>query len=94
MYGLPLFIFFCWFKFQDYVCNVCHDLTMLCPSLRDTAIITVKGISYCCVIHDISKSQALLLLKNLLLSERNQLFMSDLWLSMIDLNSARHLKKI
>ena len=86
--------FFCWLKFQDYVCNVCHDLTMLYPSLRDTAIIIVKGISYCCVIHDISKSKAVLLLKNLILSQRNQLFMSDLWLSMIDLNSARHSKKI
>ena len=28
-------------KFPNFVCNGCHDLTILCPSLRDIAIITV-----------------------------------------------------
>ena len=28
------------FKFQDSVCNGCHDLTMLCLNLSDIAIIT------------------------------------------------------
>ena len=26
------------FKFQDYVCNGCHDLTMLCLNISDIAI--------------------------------------------------------
>ena len=30
------------FKVQNSVCNGCHDLAMLCHSLRDAAIITVK----------------------------------------------------
>ena len=37
----------CWFfnhgfKFQDYVCNGCHDLTMLSVNISDLAIITIK----------------------------------------------------
>ena len=35
------FTFGGWFKFPNFVCNDCRDLTILCPSLRDIAIITV-----------------------------------------------------
>ena len=50
-----------WFKFQDYVCNDCDDLAMLCLN-SGIAIITVKVGDYCCIIHDISKSEAIGLL--------------------------------
>ena len=39
------------FKFQDSVCNGCHDVTMLCLNISDIAIITVKGVDYRCIIH-------------------------------------------
>ena len=55
------------FKFQDYVCNVCHDLTMLSANINDIAIVTVKNADYCCIIHNISKSEAINLLKNFVL---------------------------
>ena len=55
------------FKFQDFVCRVCHDLTMLSLTISDIAIITVKGVDYCCIIHDLSKSGANNLLKSLCL---------------------------
>ena len=42
------------FKFQDHVCNDCHDLTMLCLNISDIAIITVKNVDYCCVMYNIS----------------------------------------
>ena len=42
------------FKFQDHVCNHCHDLTMLCLNISDIAIITVKNVDYCCVMYNIS----------------------------------------
>ena len=32
------------FKFQDSVCNGCHDLTMLTINISNIAIITVKNI--------------------------------------------------
>ena len=51
------------FKFQDYVCNGCHDLTMVCLNLSDITIITVKNIDYRYIIHDISKSEVIILLE-------------------------------
>ena len=43
---------------KDEADKSCHDLTMLCLNLSDIAIITVKGDDYCCIINDISKSDA------------------------------------
>ena len=34
----------CGFKFQDYVCNGCHDLTMLRVNISNIAIITFKNV--------------------------------------------------
>ena len=51
-------------KFRNSVCNVCHDLTMLCPNLSDIAIITVTGVNFCFIIHGIIKSEAIHLLEN------------------------------
>ena len=52
------------FKFQDYVCNGCHDLTMLSLNISDIAIITVKNIDYRCTIYNISNSETINLSKN------------------------------
>ena len=57
------------FKFQDSVCNGSHDLTILCLNLSDIAIITVKNVYYCCIIHDINKSEAINLLENSMLED-------------------------
>ena len=46
-------------KFQNFVFNGCHDLTMLCLHLNDIGIITVKKVDYCCITDDISKSEAI-----------------------------------
>ena len=58
------------FKFQNSVCNGCHDLTMFCLNLSDIAIITVKGVDCCCIVHDISKSGAIFLLENSAFDDR------------------------
>ena len=52
------------YKFQDHVCNDCHDLTILCLNISNIAIITVKNVDYCCIIHNNVKSEATDLLKN------------------------------
>ena len=63
--------FFNWgFEFQDSVSNGCHDLTMLSVNISDIAIITVKNVDYRCIIHNISKSEAINLLKNSVLEDR------------------------
>ena len=59
----------CWcfnhgLKFHDYVCNGCHDLKMLSINISDIAIIIVKNVDYRCIIYNISKSEAINLLKN------------------------------
>ena len=59
----------CGFKFQDYVCNGCHNLTMLTVNRINIVIITVKNVAYCCIIHNISKSEAIDLLKNSVLED-------------------------
>ena len=58
------------FKFQDSVCNGCLDLTVLSVNISDIAIITVKDVDCCCIIHNISKSEAINLLKNFVLDDR------------------------
>ena len=57
------------FKFQDSVCNGCHDLTMLSVSISDIAIITVKNVDYRCIIHNIIKSEVINLLRNSVLED-------------------------
>ena len=58
------------FEFQDSLCNGCHDLTMLFLIISDIAIITIKGVDCCCIIDDISKFEAIYLLKNSMLEDR------------------------
>ena len=58
------------FKFQDSVCNDCHNLTMLSVNISNIAIITVENVDYRCIIHNISKSKAINLLKNSVFEDR------------------------
>ena len=57
------------FEFQDSICNGCHDLAMLSANISNIAIITVKNVDYCSIIHNISKSEATNLLKNSVLED-------------------------
>ena len=51
------------FKFQEYVCNGCHDLKMLRVNINDIAFIIVKNLDYRCNIHNIDKSEAINFIK-------------------------------
>ena len=57
------------FKFYNYICNGCHDLTMLSVNIREIEIIAVKNVDYHCIIHNISKSEATNLLKSSVLED-------------------------
>lgn len=59
-----LLIFNHGFRFQDFVCNGCHDLAISCLSISNIGIIAIKGVEYHCIIHKISKSEAFHLLEN------------------------------
>ena len=58
------------FKFQDSVCNGCHNLVNSSLNFSDIPIITVKNVDYCCIIHNINKSEAINLLENSVLENR------------------------
>ena len=57
-------------EFQDSVCNGCHDLTTLSVNISNITIITVKYGDYRCLIHSISKSEAIDLLKTSIFKDR------------------------
>ena len=44
MHDLPLLTFNCGFKFQDSVCNISHDLTMLCLNISELLLLLLKMI--------------------------------------------------
>ena len=58
------------FRFQDYVYSGCHDLTMLSVNISNIGIMTIKNVDYCYIIYNISKSEAIDLLKNSVLENR------------------------
>ena len=62
------------FKFQDSVFNGCYDLTKLSVNISDNTIITVKKNDYCCIIHNISKSEEINFLKNFMLEDREYIY--------------------
>ena len=48
------------FKYEDSVCNNCHDFLIQCADISNIAIVTVKVADYCCIIYSISKSNAII----------------------------------
>ena len=54
-------------KFQNSICNGCQDFTMSCLDISDMDLITVKGVAYLCLIHNISKYKAIFCWKTLCL---------------------------
>ena len=60
------------FRFQNYVCNGCHDLTMLGVNISDISIITIKN--DCCLIHKVRQFAAINLLKTSVLENRGYVY--------------------
>ena len=47
------------FKFEEHVCNKCHDLLMIAYSLKDIAILNTKWNTFRCILMGISKNEGL-----------------------------------
>ena len=47
------------FKFEEHVCNKCHDLLTIAYSLKDIAILNAKGATFRCILMGISKNEGL-----------------------------------
>ena len=52
------------FKFEEHVCNKYHELLTIAHSLKDTAILSVKGATFRCILMGINKNEALKRLNN------------------------------
>ena len=59
--------------------NACHDLTMLSVNISDIAIITIENVDYQCIIHNISKCEAIILLKHFLLEHCGYIWKNFVW---------------
>ena len=44
------------YKYEPYVCNGCHDLSMVVYDLNDFMIFSIKGIDYRCYVFNMNKS--------------------------------------
>ena len=61
------------FKFEEHVCNKCHDLLMIAYSLKDIAILSAKGVTFSCILMSISKNDGLRRLNNSVIYDRGVL---------------------
>ena len=52
------------FKFEEHVCNKCHDLLTIAYSLKNIAILSAKGVTFRCILMGISKKEGLERLNN------------------------------
>ena len=47
------------FKFEEHVCNRCHDLLTMVHSLKNITILSAKGATFRCLLMGINKNEAL-----------------------------------
>ena len=58
------------YKFQPYVCNKCHDVSMMVYDLDNFLILNIKGVDYRCFMCNMSKNIAIKLLNNSKLDDK------------------------
>ena len=61
------------FTFQLDACNGCHEALMMSMNLSDIAILYIHRANYRCIISKVSKSDAVNLMQNIDLSEKQTL---------------------
>ena len=61
------------YKFEEHVCNRCHDLLTMAHSLKNIAILSAKGNSFRCLWMGSSKNKALKRLNNSVTHDRGVL---------------------
>ena len=61
------------FKFEEHVCNGCHDLLTMAYFLKNIAILRAKGATFRCLLMGINKNEALKKLNNSVTYDRGVL---------------------
>ena len=56
----------CWYfekdigyKSEPYVCNRCHDISIMAYKLENIAILNVKGVDYRCILWNMTRNDAI-----------------------------------
>ena len=61
------------YKYEPYVCNGCHYLSVMAYELKNIAIQNVKGVDNRCALWNMTKSDAVNLLNNSVLDNKGVL---------------------
>ena len=61
------------FKYQPFVCNGCHDFSMIVQNLDDFVILKVKGVGYRYYLVGMNKKDTVSLLNNSVLGNKGVL---------------------
>ena len=59
--------------FERYVCNKCHDISMMAYELENISIINVKDADYRCALWNMTKNNAINMLNNSKLNNKGSL---------------------
>ena len=60
------------FSYEPYLCNGCHDLMQKALSFKNVAIVSIKGNDYRVHFYYISKNDAIVLMTNSNLNDKNR----------------------
>ena len=58
------------FKFEEHVCNGCHDLLTMAYGLENIAILSAKGGTFRCILWGIGRNEGLRMLNNSVLEDK------------------------
>ena len=61
------------YKYESYVCNGCHDLSMVVYDLNDFMILNIKGVDHRCYVFNMKKSDSINWLNNYVLDNKGVL---------------------
>ena len=61
------------YKYEPYVCNGCHDLSVVVYNLKNFIVLNIKVVDYRCYVFNISRSDATNLLNNFWLDNKEVL---------------------
>ena len=61
------------YKFQPYLCNGCHAVSIMAYELKNIAILNAKVVDYRCVLWGISRDEAVNRLNNAVLEDKGVL---------------------
>ena len=61
------------YRYEPFVCNGCHDISMMAYELENIAILNVKGVDYTCVIWNMTGNDAIYKLNNSELDDKGSL---------------------